>query len=148
MKILDAALAYREAAWLGATPVGVVVLLYDRLLQDIHEAATAMKSTDVEARALHVNHALLVLQQLQGRLDFAAGGTAARQLDAFYSLIRGKLLEAQIRQSPELLLAQAQAIAQVREGWAEVERSTSQATADVVPAPPETSSSELAAGQA
>ena len=122
MKILDAALAYREAAWLGATPVGVVVLLYDRLLQDIHEAATAMKSTDVEARALHVNHALLVLQQLQGRLDFARGGAAARQLDSFYSLVRGKLLEAQIRQSPELLFAQAQAIAEVREGWAEVER--------------------------
>lgn len=123
MKIPNAALAYREAASLGASPVGVVVLLYDRLAQDIHGAIAALKSNDVEARSLSINHALLILQQLQGKLDFSAGGTAARQLDAFYSHIRGKLLEAQIRQSPELLLAQAQAIAQVRESWAEIEGS-------------------------
>jgi flagellar biosynthetic protein FliS len=124
MKTAHAAFAYCEAASLGATPVGIIVLLYDRLAQDIHHAAVAMKSSDVEGRCLHVNHALLILQQLQGRLDFAMGGAAARQLDSFYSVIRGKLLEAQMRQSPELLLAQVQAIAQVREGWAEVERST------------------------
>jgi len=122
MKIPDAALAYCETASLGASPVGVVVLLYDRLAQDIHRGGVAMKNGDVEARIEHINHALLVLQQLQGRLDFARGGAAARQLDSFYSLVRGKLLEAQIRQSPDLLFAQAQAIAQVREGWAEVER--------------------------
>jgi len=121
MKMPSVALAYREGASLAASPVGVIVLLYDRLLQDIHDAATAMKDHDVEARALHANHALLILQQLQGRLDFAAGGVAARQLDSFYNSIRGRLLEAQIRQSPDLLIAQAKAVAQVREAWAEVE---------------------------
>ena len=122
MKIPNAALAYREAASLGAGPVGVVVLLYDRLVQDIHNAAAAMKSNEVEGRTEYLNHALLILQQLQGRLDFATGRDIAGQLDTFYSVIRGKLLEAQIRQSPDLLLAQAQAITQVREGWAEIER--------------------------
>ncbi len=121
MKLPNAALAYREAVLLGATPIGMVVLLYDRMVQDIHNAVAALKANDVEARSAHVNHALLILQQLQGTLDFAAGGPVAQQLDAFYSHIRGKLLEAQIRRSPDMLLAQAQAIAQVRESWAEVE---------------------------
>src|ERR1700734_3666149 len=107
MKTPNAALAYRETSSLGASPVGVVVLLYDRLAQDIHAAIAAMKSGNVEDRSSRINHGLLILQQLQGNLDFAAGGAAARQLDVFYSHIRGKLLEAQIRQSPELLLAQA-----------------------------------------
>lgn len=123
MKIPNVAVAYREAASLGASPVGVVVLLYDRLAQDMHSAITAMKRNDVEARSMSINHGLLILQQLQGRLDFVAGGAAARQLDAFYSHVRAKLLEAQIRQSPEMMLAQARAIAQVRESWAEVEAS-------------------------
>jgi len=123
MKIPNAALAYREAASLGASPLGVVVLLYDRLVQDIHAAIAAMKANQLEARSAAVNHALLILQQLQGRLDFTAGGVAARQLDGFYGHIRGKLLEAQIRQSPEMMMAQAQALLQVREGWAAVERS-------------------------
>ena len=123
MNLPNAALAYREAASLGASPLAIVVLLYDRLVQDIHEAIAAMKTGQLEARSAAVNHAMLILQQLQGRLDFAAGTTAARQLDAFYSHVRGKLLEAQIRQSPEMMLAQVQAVAQVREGWAAIERS-------------------------
>jgi len=137
MKIPNAALAYREATSLGASPVGIVVLLYDRLAQDIHAAIAAMRSNQVETRGVSINHALLILQQLQGKLDFAAGGTAARQLDAFYSHIRAKLLEAQIRQSSELLLAQAQAIAKVRESWAEVERNTAQTGVAVPPGTPD-----------
>lgn len=126
MNISNPALAYREAASMGASPVGMVVLLYDRLLHDIHDAIGAMKTGDLEVRSTAVNHALLILQQLQGRLDFISGGAAARQLDTFYSHIRAKLLEAQIRQSPEMMLAQVQAIAQVRESWTEVERRTSE----------------------
>jgi len=137
MKIPNPALAYREAASLGASPVSIVVLLYDRLVQDIHDAVSAMKRLDVEARAVHVNHSLLILEQLQGRLDFAAGGSAARQLDTFYSVVRGKLLEAQIRQSPELLLKQAQTIIQVRESWAEIERGSSEAAAPIAPSAPD-----------
>jgi len=121
MKIPNAALAYREAASLGASPLGVVVLLYDRLAHDIYGAVAAMKSEDIELRSAHVNHALLILQELQGKLDFSSGRAAARQLDAFYSHVRGKLLEAQIRRSPELLLEQARALLQVRECWAQLD---------------------------
>lgn len=121
MNIPHAALAYREAASLGASPLGAVVLLYDRLAQDIHAAVAALESEDTEARSAHVNHALLILQELQGKLDFTSGGLAARQLDAFYSHIRGKLLEAQMRKSAELLLEQAHALLQVRECWAQID---------------------------
>jgi len=132
MKIPNAALAYREAASLGASPLGVVVLLYDRLVQDIHASVAAMRSGDTEARSAHVNHALLILQELQGKLDFSAGGVAARQLDAFYRHVRGKLLEAQIRKSAEMLLEQAQALVQVRECWAQIDAGAHEAT----PEPP------------
>ncbi len=149
MKSPNAALAYGQTASLGASPVGVIVLLYDRLAQDIHAAIAAMKSTDLEARSSHINHALLILQQLQGSLDFAAGGAAARQLDTFYSHIRGKLLEAQIRQSPEMLLAQARAIAQVRESWAAIEHSvplSSTAAPSIAPEAPAIETPALSLG--
>ncbi len=126
MNIPNAAFAYRENASLGASPLGVVVLLYDRLLQDIHDAVAASKAKQVEVRTAALNHALLILQQLQGRLDFAAGGAAAKQLDDFYSHTRAKLLEAQIRQSPEMMMVQAQALLQLRECWVQVEASSEQ----------------------
>lgn len=121
MKLSDAAVAYRETASLGASPVGMVVLLYERLVQDIHNAVAALDAHDVELRSRHVNHALLILQQLQGTLNFDAGAQSARQLDAFYNVVRGKLLEAQIRQSRELMLQQAKAVAEVREAWAKLD---------------------------
>lgn len=125
MNIPNPALAYREAACMGATPVGLVVLLYDRLLQDIHRGVAALESGDIEARAAHVNHALLILQQLQGTLDFERGAETARQLDSFYSFVRGKLLEAQMRQSHDLMLEQVRAITSIRECWAEIDTSQS-----------------------
>ena len=101
--------------------MGMVVLLYDRLVRDIHQAIAALNAGDVEARSGHVNHALLILQQLQGTLDFQRGGDTARQLETFYSYVRGKLLEAQICQSRDLMLEQVRAITDVRECWAKLE---------------------------
>jgi len=135
MKSSDAAFAYRESAFLGASPVAMIILLYDRLVQDIHNAIRAMNAADVEARTAHLNHALLILQQLQGTLDFQQGGVAARQLDNFYSTIRAKLLEAQIRQSRETLAEQMHAVLQVREAWAGVERGGAESPAQVTPTP-------------
>ena len=142
MKLPNVALAYRESEALGASPVGVIVLLYDRLVRDIHRALAAMKVDQVEERSAQVNHALLILQQLQGRLDFVAGGATACQLDAFYSRTRAKLLEAQIRQSPELMREQAEALLQVRECWAEVERSMAAPSAPISPGAPGAAPSE------
>ena len=91
-------------------------------MEDMRGAVLALNSRDVEDRSACVNHALLILEQLQGKLDFSAGGTAACQLNAFYSHVRGKLLEAQIKQSPQLLLDQINAVVQIRKCWAAVER--------------------------
>jgi flagellar secretion chaperone FliS len=131
MRRPNPALAYSEATCIGATPVGLVVLLYDRLAQDIHHAVAAMDAGDLEARSGRINHALLILQQLQGTLDFQRGEGPARQLDVFYSHVRGKLLEAQIRQSRELMLEQARAIADVRACWATLELPQSADNAEI-----------------
>ena len=114
--------AYREIAAENATPVGLVILLYERLIQDIQNAASTIADQDIDARVAHLNHAFLILQQLQGTLNFAAGPNVAHQLDRFYDVMRAKLLEAQIRQSKDLLLEQARLAAEVKESWVEVER--------------------------
>ena len=122
MNARDATSVYRQAAAQGATPVGHVVLLYERLIKDIHSALAALSANDIEERSLQVNHAFLILQQLQGTLNFEAGGEVARQLDQFYELVRAKLLEAQIKQSREIMLQQVQVLSQVRDCWVEVEK--------------------------
>jgi len=118
---LEAKLAYRENAVRSATPIELVVILFDAAIDDMRRAVSAIKSSDIEQRATAIRHAMLVLQQLQGTLDFEKGGPVARQFEQFYNLIRAKVLESQLRSSPELMQQQIQFMAEVRDCWVEAE---------------------------
>jgi len=114
---MNASRTYQRSAIQGATPIELVIFLYDSAIQDLGRAVSAMRSGEIERRAAEVGHALMVLQQLQGTLDFERGGTAARQFEQFYNLLRAKVLEAQMRASPELMEHQLRYLSEVRECW-------------------------------
>ena len=118
--MVDPKRSYQEASLCGATPIELVVALYDTAIGDMRRALAAMQGNDVETRTQRISHALIILQQLQGTLDFERGGAAARQFEQFYNLVRGKLLEAQIRGSAELLGQQISYFSEVRECWVQV----------------------------
>ena len=120
--IVDARRIYQDTSVRGATPIELVVVLYDAAIEDMRRALTAMEQGDVEARAAKVSHALMVLQQLQGTLDFERGGSAARQFEQFYNLVRAKLLEAQMRRSPEVMQQQIRYMSEVRDCWMQAKR--------------------------
>jgi len=113
--IVDARRIYQDSAVRGATPI-------DSAIEDMRRALAAMQQSDVEARANQIGHALMVLQQLQGTLDFERGGEAARQFEQFYNLMRAKLLEAQMRGSLELMQKQIRYMSEVRECWTQARR--------------------------
>jgi flagellar protein FliS len=120
--VMDAKRAYRDNAAQGATPIELVILLYDAAIEDLRRALAAMQASDIEGRSNLVGHALLVLQQLQGTLDFERGGAAASQFEQFYNLVRAKLLEAQMRASPDLMQQQLRAMVEVRDSWMAAKR--------------------------
>ena len=120
--IVDVRRVYQSNAVEGATPIELVVLLYDSAIEDMRGAVAAMQQGDVERRSSSIGHALMVLQQLQGTLDFERGGGAARQFEQFYNLVRAKLLEAQIRESLDVMKQQIRAMTEVRDCWAEARR--------------------------
>jgi flagellar secretion chaperone FliS len=119
---LEAKLTYRENAVRSATPIELVVILFDTAIDDMRRAAVAARASDIEERAAAIRHAMVLLQQLQGTLDFEKGGQVARQFEQFYNLIRAKLLEWQLSNSPELIQQQIQFMSEVRDCWAEAER--------------------------
>jgi flagellar protein FliS len=114
---VEAKLAYRENAVRGASAIELVVVLFDVAIDDMRRAACAIQTGDIEERAQAIRHAMLVLQQLQGTLDFERGGEVARYFEQFYNLIRGNLLESQLRNSPQLMRQQIQFMAEVRDCW-------------------------------
>jgi flagellar protein FliS len=119
---MDANLSYREAAVRGASPVGLVVLLYEQLVEDLRRAERAMENNQVEGRTSSINHALLIVGHLQNQLNLQAGGQVARNLERFYNLLRNKLLEAQVWISKEIPKEQISLLLDLRDAWTVVER--------------------------
>ena len=110
-------LAYRQSSVSGASTIGMVIALYDRLSRDFRNAAAALRANDIEKRCSALNHATVILAHLDNWIDRENGGDLASNLTSFYSYLRSKMLEASIQQSASLLEAQIQLISQVRSAW-------------------------------
>jgi len=124
---LDARSSYREAAVRGASPVRLVICLYEQAIEDLRQAVIALEKADIELRTRKINHAITVVGQLQGSLDKERGGEVAGNLDRFYNVIRAGLIEAQLKQSARILEQQISQLVLVYEAWLEVEHATAPA---------------------
>jgi len=122
MNAHDSAFAYHQTRAFGASPVGQVVALYDTIVRDLHGAIAAIEAGHIEKRVNAVNHALMVIGELQGVLDFERGGEAARRLNSFYNVTRAMVTEAGVMSSSEKLEELIAMFARLRAAWAQVER--------------------------
>lgn len=111
--------AYREADVQGASPVEVVIMLYDLLARDMKRVIAAIRAGDIQERVNQSNHAFQVLQELECSLDMDRGGSTAKDLSRFYSHVRAKLMEVQFKLNPSLLERQIEMLMELRRGWVE-----------------------------
>lgn len=114
--------AYNEVAVRGATPVGLVVLLYEQAIQDLQRAIAAIRDNNVEQRTREMNHALMVIGHLQGTLDLKNGGQIAANLHEFYERFKKNIMTAQAQVSPDIIRKQITDLLELREAWVEVDR--------------------------
>lgn len=142
--------SYRVGAVQGASPVRLVICLYEQAIEDLRRALIALEKKDIAERTSALNHAHMVIGQLQGTLDVQRGGEVAINLQRFYTVIRAGLIDAQSKQSSAMLEQQIALLVEVHDAWLEVERAT--CVAEQTPAetqsspppvdPPETSFSD------
>jgi flagellar secretion chaperone FliS len=141
MKKSQTELTYLRSAAQNATAAGLVIILYDLLVNDLEQAIAALAERDVERRTAEINHAFLVLQQLEGSLDMENGGDAAQVFSRFYSTLRSKIFEAHLKASPELLKRQIALVFDVRQAWQQVDKPNlgpAYASAESIPPSPAT----------
>jgi flagellin-specific chaperone FliS len=69
MKLSETELSYRRSAIEGASPIGLMIALFDTLVGDLRRAAFALRKNDIETRCRELNHATLVLGQLNEWID-------------------------------------------------------------------------------
>jgi flagellar secretion chaperone FliS len=121
MSAQDSAFAYLQSSAMSASPVGRIVALYDTILRDLRRSIAAIESGKIEARVNAVNHALTVIGELQGVLDYEKGGEAARNLSAFYDVTRSMLVKASVCNSREQCQELLSMFTRVRTAWATIE---------------------------
>ena len=125
----DPARIYRESAVRGASPMGLIVILYDEIVRSVREAQRAFERGDIEARTKAMTHAVEVIGYLQSILDFEKGGDVARNLSNFYNVMRAKLLDIHISPTQEGLEMLAREFAKVAAAWQQAEQSAAQQNA-------------------
>jgi flagellar protein FliS len=114
-------LSYRRTAAEGATGVGLTIALYDTLAGDLRRAAIAERAGDIHRRTREMNHALTVLGFLESWVDPVNGQELAKGLTIFYSYLRVKMMEGQVKRSPEIIEEQVGLVLQVRGAWQQLE---------------------------
>jgi flagellar protein FliS len=113
---------YREAAVRYASPVGLIVILYEEVIRSLRKAHQASQLNRVELRCTSLTHAIHVIGHLQSVLDFEKGGDVARNLSNFYNVARRVILECNNSGKCERLLALSGDFSNVAQAWQQVDR--------------------------
>jgi len=133
MNALD--LTYRKTAAVGAGGFALLIALYNTLAGDLRRAARAQRAGDLEQRTEEVKHAIVVVASLENWID-AESGELAQWLIGFYASLRRRMIEAQSRQSAELLESLMTEVLDLRGIWQQLERETKNASAEPLILPP------------
>jgi flagellar protein FliS len=117
MKLSKTELSYQKSAIEGASSIGLIIVLFDTLAGDLRRAAAAIRKSDIEKRCKELDHASLVLGQLESWVDMDKGGESAQVLSRFYAYLRATMMEASVTQSAALLDTQIDTVLQIRSAW-------------------------------
>lgn len=122
MNLEEVASLYRETSTRGGHPLSLVVKLYDAILEDLRRASSAVGTGDVQGRTASLNHALLVIAELQSVLDHDLGGEVSLRLDGFYNVTRALIMDANLHSTPGRIEKLIELYVPLRQAWKYVEQ--------------------------
>jgi flagellar protein FliS len=107
-----------ESGVLGASPHKLVVMLYDGAIGAVAKASIFMKGNNIAEKCKSINHAMTIIDSgLRASLDKQAGGDIAVTLDNLYAHISKRLLLANLRNDPAILVEVTNLLNNMRDSW-------------------------------
>jgi flagellar protein FliS len=120
-----AANRYREIAVRTASPLQLVVMLYDGAIVSLREAQEHLKHKDIGSRSRCINRAIGLISELQSSLNFESGGSIAASLDRLYTYMKQRIFVANVQQQPAPLVEVAALLDNLRSAWVALVNQTS-----------------------
>ncbi len=99
--------------------MGLVVRLYDGMLQFLRQGADALAAGQLVAAADPIRRAADIIGELQAVLNLKEGGEVAFNLDRLYSYCRRRLIEAHLQHDPAGLREIINLLTPLRDAWVE-----------------------------
>ena len=107
-----------ETGVMGANPHRLILMLYQGARKAIAQARMHLQQGNIGPRGEAISKAIGIIGSgLQASLNKDAGGEIAARLDALYSYMTRRLLEANIAQSEAMLVEVDGLLATLEEAW-------------------------------
>ena len=107
-----------ETGVMGASPHRLIVMLYQGARQAIAQARMHVQQGNVAGRGEAIGKAIQIVESgLQQSLNLEVGGEIAQRLNALYSYMSRRLLEANIKESEAMLVEVDGLLATLEEAW-------------------------------
>ena len=112
--------AYQQIHVQSRSPLELVVLLYDGALRFMTQARDAMAKRDLRAKRDALSRALAIIGELHATLNMKEGGQIAVSLDALYSYVNARLIEANMKGDVSAIDESIRLIGQLRDAWVHI----------------------------
>ena len=111
----------RQTSVMVSSSVGLVILLYDKLLVRLAEAKKGFGGRDIAARSAAISKAIELIEiGLVSSLDHRQGGDVAARLKIHYQVWIAKLFNANMRASEELLFEVEEEVRTLKSAWDQI----------------------------
>jgi flagellar protein FliS len=117
---------YRRTSVESATPLQLIVMLYDGALRFIEQGKQAMDRRAVEEQNASLQKAQKIVAELMSSLDMDQGGEVATNLLSLYTFTYNRLIEGNCEDDPQKLDQAGEVLRQLRESWSKLEEQSRQ----------------------
>jgi flagellar protein FliS len=121
--------AYRQTQAQTAAPGELVVMLYRGALRFVAAAVEAIDASDIEAAHTNLIRAQAIISELNETLDLARGGELASNLQAIYTYLNQRLIEANLRKDADAAREVERLLRELLPAWERAARETASAPA-------------------
>ncbi|WP_199055244.1 flagellar export chaperone FliS [Aquitalea sp. ASV15] len=113
-----------KAAVYGASPVGLVVLLYEGAIKAIGQATYAIESQRYDEKSRLVSKTIDIVDGLRESLDLQQDNEAVKNLNDLYIYMKQRLSTANLKNDPEILAEVRRLLETILPAWQELNRSS------------------------
>jgi flagellar protein FliS len=112
--------AYYQTHVQSRSPLELVVMLYDGAIRFLEQAGDAMTARDLSTKAQAMSKAMAIIAELQSTLNLQEGGAVAVQLDALYTHITARLVDANVQRTREPIDEVIALLRLLRDAWSQI----------------------------